>query len=137
MKEHESGAEDEEDVTLARPKDSRARASGKQNIKQQLDQSRETLRRLSTMFENEVTTLQGRFKNVQPRASERLEMKQTEWMKTQPGEDDRPMGTYPLVIKTSGTGQSCMFTNHGVLGTWTQQRNNCPASLQSLEKDED
>ena len=53
----------------------------------------------------EVALFQGEFKNIQPRTSQRLEMKQTEWMKTQPGEDDRPVGTYPLVIKTSGTGQ--------------------------------
>lgn len=50
------------------------------------------------MVQSEVALFQGEFKNIQPRTSQRLEMKRTEWMKTQPGEDDSPVGTYPLVI---------------------------------------
>ena len=73
-------------------------------MQQHLDRSRAELRRLSYMVQSEVAILQGEFKNIQPRTSQSLEMKRTEWMNTQPGEDDRPVGTYPLVI-TSGTGQ--------------------------------
>jgi hypothetical protein len=104
-KEHTSGAQIEEGEFPDSPKDSHARAAGSQSMQQQLDRSRAELRRLSYMVQSEAAILQGGFKNIQPRTSKRLEMKQTEWMKTQPGEDDCPVGTYPLVIKTSGTGQ--------------------------------